>query len=173
MSSWWQSLPKPFRWIRTVNQLYSLAGTRKEGLRQWDRQDASRKQLIVFVHGFNSSKDQAWGQLLTLLLNDPDFSDFNFHRFGYPTKILGQVSDIQDQGELLASFLRETLPDYRSTVLVGHSMGGLVIMHALLSLEGQDQNLVSSGDLKVLTFGTPYLGVENTNVLQFLFNNKQ
>jgi triacylglycerol esterase/lipase EstA (alpha/beta hydrolase family) len=121
---------------RIFEQLGSLRGSKTEHLRDWVREDPQRHQLIVFVHGFNSNKDAAWGQFPTLLMDD---TDFNIHRFGYPTKVCGQLSDIQNQGDFLASFLKEILtgeqPRYRQVALVGHSMGGLVILHALLKLE--------------------------------------
>lgn len=111
------------------------------------------------------------GRFPSLLMNDPDFTDFNLHSFGYPTSLTGQVSDLRDQGELLASFLREeTLPSYRSTVLVGHSIGGLVVLHALLSLDKHDPNLLLEADVKVLTFGTPFVGVQNAGTLRVLGN---
>ena len=138
---------------------------------KWHRQDQARKQLIVLVHGFISGNVTAWGDFPSLLMNDPDFTDFNLHSFGYPTSLTGQVSDLQDQGELLASFLREeTLPSYRSTVLVGHSIGGLVVLHALLSLDKHDPNLLLEADVKVLTFGTPFVGVQNAGTLRVLGN---
>src|SRR5687768_3211636 len=164
---------RPFGSIRIIGQIISVLGrSRTESYRQWDRQDEDRRQLIVLVHGFNSGKGAAWGEFPALLMNDPDFADFNLHRFGYPTSIVGQISDIRHQGEFLASFLTEELPTYRSTVLVGHSIGGLVILHALLSLEGQDANIFSDRDVKVLSFGTPFSGAQTATVLRVL-NNAQ
>jgi hypothetical protein len=162
---------------KIFEQLFSFQGNKTEQLRDWVRDDPERHQLIVFVHGFNSNKDAAWGQFPTLLMDDPDFDNFNIHRFGYPTKLCRQVSNIQDQGELLASFLKEILtsehPRYRQVVLVGHSMGGLVILHALLKLERDHFEVLHDKELTVLTFGTPYLGVENTSALSLFCDNKQ
>ena len=162
---------------RIREQADSLQGTRTEQLRDWVVEDPQRHQLIVFVHGFNSNKDAAWGQFPTLLKDDPDFKDFNIHRFGYPTKLCRQVSDIKNQGELLASFLKEILtgeqPRYRQVALVGHSMGGLVILHALLKLERDHFEVLHDKELKVLTFGTPYFGVENADALLLFCDNKQ
>ncbi len=145
---------------KLIDQVGSLQGTRTEELRDWVREDPQRDKLIVFVHGFNSSKEKAWGQFPDLLKGDADFTDFNIHRFGYPTKLCRQVSDIRNQGELLAAFLTSTLqraqPKYRQVVLIGHSMGGLVILHALQKLERDHLPLLTEQDLKVLTFGTPY-----------------
>lgn len=162
---------------RIFEQAESLQGTRTEQLRDWVREDPQNHQLIVFVHGFNSNKEAAWGQFPTLLKGDPDFKDFNIHRFGYPTKLCRQVSNIQNQGDLLASFLKEILtaeqPRYRQVVLVGHSMGGLVVLHALLKLERDHLEVLQGKEFKVLTFGTPYLGVENTEALLLFCDNTQ
>lgn len=162
---------------KTSDQLRSLAGARTEELRDEVRNEPHRDKLIVFVHGFNSSKEAAWGQFPALLEDDDDFREFNIHRFGYPTKLCRQVDDIRNQGEFLASYLtsifKSTQPKYRQVVLVGHSMGGLVILHALLKLERDHLQLLRNQDLRILTFGTPYLGVENTDVLLLFCENKQ
>lgn len=160
-----------------VDQIESLRGTRTEELRDQVRNDRERQSLLVFVHGFNSSKDSAWGSFPDLLMKDPDFADFNIHRFGYPTNRCRQVSDIRNQGEFLASYLSSILagehPRYRQIALVGHSMGGLVILHALLKLERDNYPMLKKTDLKVLTFGTPFLGVQNTESLLLICSNRQ
>src|SRR5690348_10056199 len=144
----WQKLLKPFRGISVIGQIDSIAGTaRTEDLRTWDRNDPTYKQLVVFVHGFQSNKDSAWGQFLDLIKADSAFAGFNLHRFGYPTAIAGQTSDIEHEGDFFASFLQETLPRYRFTILVGHSMGGLVILHALLTLERDTFQLLRDANI--------------------------
>jgi triacylglycerol esterase/lipase EstA (alpha/beta hydrolase family) len=145
-----------------------------EDLRTWDRPkdglpEDGLTDLIILVHGFNSSKDKAWGKLPVLILDDADFKTFAIHRFGYASEICRNDDDIEHEGDLLKSFLTSTIPKYRSTTLVGHSMGGLVILHALLKLERDDFQLIKSADIKVLTFGTPYRGVEEATILNKLF----
>jgi pimeloyl-ACP methyl ester carboxylesterase/tetratricopeptide (TPR) repeat protein len=151
------------------NQIDSLSGWRTEDLREWVRQDSSRDKLIVFVHGFNSSKGTAWGEFPALLLKDDDFNEFNIQLFGYPTDLCRNTDSIRIQGELLASFLtsqfKSSGPKYRQVDLVGHSMGGLVILNALLKLERDNIQLLRDQDVKVLTFGTPYYGLENTSLV--------
>lgn len=160
-----------------IDQIESLRGVRTEDLRDVVRDDTTRQRLLLFVHGFNSNKDTAWGHFPELIETDPDFDDFNIHRFGYPTNACRQVSDIRNQGEFLASYLNSILnrevPRYRQVVLVGHSMGGLVTLQALLKLERDNYTLLKEVDFKVLTFGTPHLGVQNTEVLSLLCDNKQ
>ena len=154
--------------------LGSLRGTTTENLREWKREDPQRKKLIVFVHGFNSSKEGAWGQFPDLVKDDSDnFDAYNIHLFGYPSKGCRNVNDIQDEGEYLASFLKETLPAYESTVLMGHSMGGLVILHALLALDQSNFELINHAEIKVLTFATPHSGVEGAGVLSLLCADTQ
>jgi hypothetical protein len=152
------------------SQIGALTGNPTEELREWVRQDADRKKLIVFVHGFNSSRRAAWGHFPDFTKNDPNFDEYNIHLFGYPTQVCRQVNDIRDEGEFLASFLKETMPGYESVLLVGHSMGGLVILHALLTLERSDFVLVKDANIKILTFG-PYEGVDNANLLTLLCEN--
>jgi len=158
-------------------QAGALTGGTTDQLRDFVREDPDRHRLLVFVHGFNSAKDTAWGEFPSFIKTDPGFDDFNIHRFGYPTKLCRQVSDIRNQGGFLASFLESVFTNtqqmYREVVLVGHSMGGLVILEALLKLERDHLQLLKEQDLKVLTFGTPYLGVENTEVLTLFCDNKQ
>lgn len=158
-------------------QVGSLTGGTTDRLRDFVREDPDRHRLLVFVHGFNSAKDTAWGDFLNLIREDPAFDEFNIHRFGYPTKLCRQVSDIRNQGGLLASVLESiftnTKQTYRQVVLVGHSMGGLVILEALLKLERDHLQLLKEQDLKILTFGTPYQGVENTDVLTLFCDNQQ
>ncbi len=160
-----------------IDQMESLSGVRTEDLRDMVRDDIGRQRLLIFVHGFNSSKNTAWGRFPDLLQGDPDFADFNIHRFGYPTNRCRQVSDIRNQGEFLASYLNSVLASdrarYREVVLVGHSMGGLVILHALLKLERDNYTMLKGVDLKVLTFGTPYFGVQNTEALSIVCDNRQ
>jgi len=162
---------------KLIAQADSFVGTRTEELRDWVREDIYRDKLVVFVHGFNSSKDEAWGKFPALVKEDDDFRDFNIHQFGYPTKLCRQVDDIRNQGDFLASFLtsifKSTQPNYRQVILVGHSMGGLVILHALLKLERDNFPLLIDQNIKVLSFGTPYFGVENTNVLELFCDNRQ
>lgn len=162
---------------KIIDQFGSLGGTDTENYRVWIRKDLDRDKLIIFVHGFNSSNDTAWGQFPSLLKGDDDFKDFNILLFGYPTRICSSVDKIHEEGNFLASYLNDTFkgnsPNYRRIVLVGHSMGGLVIMRALLSLERDHFVILNEQDLRVLTFGTPYLGVENTELLPPFCKNKQ
>jgi pimeloyl-ACP methyl ester carboxylesterase len=157
-----------------VSQVASLKGVKDEDLRDWVKKESSNKRLIVLVHGFNSSQTMAWGDFPALLTGDPAFNGFNIARFGYSTAGCRERNDIRDVGEHFATFLRNNLPQYDSAVLVGHSMGGLVILNALLALESNEADAaLLEKDLRGMTFGTPFRGVENTDWLLTFCNNKQ
>lgn len=160
-----------------IDQLGSLRGTNTEKNRVWVRKDLHRDKLIVFVHGFNSSNATAWGEFPSLMQNDDRFEDFNILLYGYPTRICSSVDNIREEGDVLASFLNDTFegnrPTYSRIILVGHSMGGLVVIKALLNLERDHFPVLPKQDLRVVTFGTPYMGVENTDLLPSFCANKQ
>ncbi|MGQ0556989.1 MAG: alpha/beta fold hydrolase [Nitrospiraceae bacterium] len=157
-----------------LSQVESLAGkSRTEIYRTWVREDQNAQRLLVFVHGFNSSKDLAWGKFPELVVRDSAFDDFNILLFGYPTKFCGEINDLRRLGEFLGSFLKDELSKYKSVQMVGHSMGGLVIQHALLSIESSRFTLLKETVIELQAFGTPFYGVEGSDLLRLLCENKQ
>jgi len=147
--------------------------SRTENLRKWDRKEENRRNLLVFVHGFNSSMDTAWGNFPNLVKTDDAFKDFNILLYGYPTRICGQPTDIKHVGEGLASYLASTAQNYDDVILVGHSMGGLVILNALLTLHNDESFHLDRRRVKVLTFGTPHGGVQEASYLALVCENRQ
>lgn len=162
---------------KIIEQVGSLQGATTEGDREWLREDVHNAKLIVFVHGFKSSNKIAWEKFPALLLGDDELKDFNIVLYGYRTKLCIETDSIRVEGNLLASFLHNTIrgnhPKYKRVVLIGHSMGGLVIMRALLTLDLHHPEVLDEHDFRVATFGTPYLGVENTGLLPPFCKNKQ
>ena len=157
-----------------LSQVESLTGkSRTEAYRTWIREDPNAQRLLVFVHGFNSSKDLAWGQFPELVVHDSDFDGFNILLFGYPTKVCGEVNDLRRLGEFLGSFLKDELSKYKAVQMVGHSMGGLVIQHALLSIDGSRFAFLKDTAIEVQAFGTPFYGVEGADLLGLLCESRQ
>lgn len=162
---------------KLIEQVGSLRGTTTEGDREYLREDVRNDKLIIFVHGFNSSKSKAWVNFPSLVRDDDELRDFNIVLYGYRTKLCIESGSIREEGNLLASFLHDIIRGNhqkpRRVVLVGHSMGGLVIMRALLTLERDHPEVLHEHDFRVATFGTPYMGVENTRLLPPFCGNKQ
>jgi pimeloyl-ACP methyl ester carboxylesterase len=125
------------------------------------------------VPGFNSSKDEAWGSFIPLIKKDKDFNEYDIYAYGYPQQVCGQKNDIRDVGAHLKSILMEEIHAYDTTIFVAHSMGGLVVLHALLELDGSDFRLVNNKSLLVMSLGTPYYGATMASVFGVLCRNPQ
>jgi pimeloyl-ACP methyl ester carboxylesterase len=159
--------------IGCSNLAESLTGrSHSEQLREWARKDG-KPNLLVFVPGFNSSKDEAWGSFIPLIKKDKSFNEYDIYSYGYPQQLCGQKNDIRDVGAHLKSILMEELPRYNTTIFVAHSMGGLVVLNALLELESSNFKLVSNKRLLVMSLGTPYYGAKMAGLFGALCPNPQ
>ncbi|KAK3388025.1 hypothetical protein B0H63DRAFT_542573 [Podospora didyma] len=134
---------------------------------------------LVLVHGLNGGSYKTWrkkdergffwpGEWLP---NDPEFQNVRVHTFGYPADWLAfrannfNVTDFGSSlyGHLMSSPLLNRGDNLKtSIILVGHSMGGLVIKRACLAAS-RAKNPSNPNDLatriKCLVFlGTPHHG---------------
>jgi len=117
-------------------------------------------KAVVFVHGGNGSAASWKGDpnrfVDRLSRERPIYNHFGLYVFGYDTKIfeVGPLwklfaripgrseiaqkrkfnADIRKIATDLNTTLREMLPGYKTIVLVGHGMGGLVIKRVLVGL---------------------------------------
>ena len=118
---------------------------------------------VIFVHGFTSSIE-CWEPFRKRLLDDPEITSqpFTFLFYQYPTKFLKvnvtkRIPSIKECGQGLADFIDNEAPEGQ-LMLVGHSMGGLVIQSYLAgkinNLRGQDLERIRS----VIMFATPNRG---------------
>ena len=143
---------------------------RTERLRIEDINEKERQFLLIFVHGYNSSSDEAWGNFPKLILEqkNTDFANFNVTRYGYVTSACNNKNTIADRGEELASYLKSVLDRYQGAIVVGHSMGGLVVLQALAKLDRDQYARLEKIPIHVMTFGTPYLGVQGADMARNL-----
>ncbi len=86
-------------------------------------------KLVVFVHGLTGDYKGSWGRM-------PEFigetSDYNVLLLGYPSRILLRSPNVDALGEYLMTQIRNRCAPYAHVVLVGHSLGGLVIQAAIV-----------------------------------------
>ncbi len=128
------------------------------------------KGIIVLVHGF-SGDEGTWGKLPEFLRTDPALRDFEVLVWCYPAginrlanarpAIFSQDPSIETIGKSLRTLLDYQLPKtIERIVLVGHSMGGLVIQWFLLEelLAKRDTHL--SRIAEVVLLGTPSAGLQ-------------
>lgn len=137
---------------------------------KWDIQEESRKFLIVMVHGFNSSNELAWGGFPGLITSEKNskFVRFNVVRYGYSTSACRNEIGISVRGDGLRSFLIDEIKKYHGIIFVAHSMGGLVAMQSLTILARGNNSDLDHLPIIVMSFGTPYLGVEGAEKLEQL-----
>jgi tetratricopeptide (TPR) repeat protein len=97
--------------------------------------------LILFVHGLGATSENAWGQFRRLIdeddslgpLADVRFFGFKTAKTRWSLRPSSRKQKVSDLAKGLRTEIDERYRDYASIVLVGHSMGGLVIRQYLVS----------------------------------------
>ncbi|KAH6651738.1 hypothetical protein BKA67DRAFT_626167 [Truncatella angustata] len=133
---------------------------------------------LVFVHGLNGGSQSTWtkGDESNFwpkhwLPNDDAFTDVRIHTFGYHSGLRHEsILGIRDFSHSLLGAIQDapTIPRRQSVplILVGHSMGGLVIKQALV-LAHQLHEFKSLADRICAMFflGVPHQGAEIAHTL--------
>ena len=159
----------------------TLSSTREGPItitRIWDIHEPNRRLLLVMVHGFSSSNDETWGEFPRIIKSEKDtaFVGFNVLRYGYGSVACRNEVDLSDRGDGLRSFLSDQLGNYDGMIIMGHSLGGLVAMHGLIKLAKAHHRDLARIPVTVMTFGTPYSGVQGAELLgkmAFVCTDKQ
>lgn len=139
---------------------------------------ANKPNLIVFVHGIFGDAQGTWQRagarpLYDVAISEGGLSDSaDVYVFGYPSTKLGRDAEasftIREAGRALEAELKRhrVAETYARIVFVGHSMGGLVTLQALLN----DPALRSKVPL-VVSYGTPYQGAQIAAIGRLVFPN--
>lgn len=100
--------------------------------------ESSRKRLdtVVFVHGILGHHTRTWGKFPKLLREDDDLPDIDILLWGYRTGYLTPHHELHFEGRHLVTTLESLVGADDDIVLVGHSMGGLVILKGLVDRMG-------------------------------------
>jgi pimeloyl-ACP methyl ester carboxylesterase len=115
------------------------------------------ESLVVFVHGFLGDLAGTWGSFPELVR---DHARCDVMLWSYPTHLLGHAPAVDGVGTWLLSRLRTKCANYRNLVLVGHSLGCLVI-ESLIVLELRDAHATErpvSQIRHVLMYAPPHGG---------------
>lgn len=86
---------------------------------------------VVFVHGLHGHFENAWGAFPELLRDDPDLPTLDIWPWSYRASTLAGAHGIAIQSQHLMTGLRTLPASVGHIFLVGHSMGGLVILEGL------------------------------------------
>src|SRR3954467_13335691 len=106
------------------------------------------KEIILFVHGFGSSR-KCWIRLIQLLSKDERItSRYEFACWDYPTSwfslnLRGRIPRLKEVSRALRNEIDSPRYRGRTITLIGHSQGGLVIQRWIADLlEEGEANLL-------------------------------
>jgi pimeloyl-ACP methyl ester carboxylesterase len=125
------------------------------------RSRSGARAAVVFVHGFSGTARETWGRFPILLAEEPSLIGWDIFSLGYATSLRVDVPNLWAADPPLARLslsLRTALrvaplARYETIALVAHSMGGLLVQHAVL-----DRSAANRVGFVVL-FGTPSRGL--------------
>ena len=124
-----------------------------------------KKGTVVFVHGFRSTKIEAWSGFPDLLSTDEELGAYDFYFWGYPSRfpskhiftkyVWEDDPNIRTIGRGLRTLLDNTVEEDRKLVLVGHSMGGLVIQSFVLEELARGTRDIVDRVAEIVLYATP------------------
>ncbi|WP_241609238.1 esterase/lipase family protein [Rosenbergiella australiborealis] len=132
-------------------------------------------KFIVFVHGLGGKKDKTWGNFPQYIIDDPDI-DHQVIEYGYTSPNF--FTQFFKSGPTILNIANGLLTEIKTRcdlkndeiILVGHSMGGLVIKRLLVRLSKLE---TKHNIKKVCFFDVPHGGSGLANIGKFIaFNNR-
>lgn len=111
----------------------------------------------IFVHGLSGSADKTWADFKAVLESDHSLPPMRVNFFEYESKFLRmpftkRIGSISELAQALGTFVRRHVPPGQNLLLVGHSLGALIIRKYLLT-ELIENGRVSAS--KALLFAPP------------------
>ena len=135
---------------------------------------------VFFIHGFTGNAAGTWGDFPALLVADPELTEFDVFSWGYPTQLNLAYAitrhfwtddpNIETIGMGLRTLLANFAQHYNKLVLVGHSMGGLVIQSFIIEELLRDRHEHLDRLTEVVLYGTPSGGLKKAGLGAFLKN---
>lgn len=178
-------------WLAALLIALSLTGCSKEGEQVKEIREAAsnsersgwvlprderapKSAAVVFVHGIFGTTRGTWistngNTFFDLIRKYPEVGDkIDVYAFGYTSEMFkGGSFTIQEAAKKFSLFLNEEkVWEYDTVILVGHSMGGLVIMTAL-SVQPEWSDRVPL----VVMYGTPQEGSQLASIGKEILKN--
>ena len=118
------------------------------------------QNVIIFIHGLSGSADGTWGKMIEFFRRDSTFSSYALDTYEYPTCKINlafwrKLPGIQELADGLSTFIQTYHSDKKSIILIGHSLGGLVLRYYILNAFKQDR---SDALTAAIMIATPHTG---------------
>lgn len=113
--------------------------------------------IVIFIHGLRGKLDGTWGAFPKLI---QEHTNYDVMEWSYPAYLIRHAPSIDSIGGLLLSRLRISCSEYKEIVLVGHSMGCLIIESAIiLELRASRGRLSPISQIRrVVLYAPPHAG---------------
>lgn len=128
---------------------------------------------VVFVHGFGGHPKLTWGRFPTLLADDPDLPQLSVKSWGYVSGLLRRCPGIAQLADQLMTYLSVGQSKPEHIILVGHSIGGLVLLQAVVTeLVGERAREYPVNRVeRIALFATPLAGILVRKVLHHIITS--
>jgi pimeloyl-ACP methyl ester carboxylesterase len=103
---------------------------------RWYGTKRKHVDTVTFVHGILGHYIRTWGQFPKLLVEDDDLPELDVLLWGYRTGYFARHNPLHQEGGRLVTTLEGCITDGNDIALVGHSMGGLIILKGLVDRMG-------------------------------------
>jgi pimeloyl-ACP methyl ester carboxylesterase len=137
----------------------------------WINRNRDNNSLIVFLHGLFGDRFDTWRHILDLLQGmtqqsaDPLLASYDVFTFSYASpKRLVQHALGDDALPALQTFFDQQRGRYATSILVGHSQGGVLARYFCLEELRKRRGNQLIADL-IITLNTPHLGSKLGDVL--------
>ncbi|RMA64282.1 caspase family protein [Ulvibacter antarcticus] len=132
------------------------------------RKQENNNNALLFVHGFSGESTNTFDSMQSLIQEDDSMKGWDMYPLGYTGSIdpkfgkgiWASVADIEKTADNLAAAMTYKYSTYKRFAIVAHSLGGLAVQTAVLSLPKEVINKISH----VILFGTPSNGILNKGV---------
>jgi pimeloyl-ACP methyl ester carboxylesterase len=138
---------------------------------KWYSPPQRHLDTIVFVHGILGHYVRTWGRFPRLLSEDEELPEFDILLWGYRTGWFSRHYELRTEAAHLATSLQGLVRPGSDIILVGHSMGGLVILKALVDRMalGEAQLHPCGAIIWISLFASPLNGVWLAGILRRVF----
>jgi pimeloyl-ACP methyl ester carboxylesterase len=128
---------------------------------RWYERPQQNVDTVVFVHGILGHHVKTWGKFPKFLAEDDDLPRLDILLWGYRTGYLKRHHELHLEGGHLVTTLEGLIRPENDIVLVGHSMGGLIILKGLIDrmIGGFAQTAPCHAVTRISLIATPLNGV--------------